>query len=126
MSNNIQEGLRIYCGSKPLPPNRRRGTPLQCFRRGFGVGSYLNEQKFPARLQTQLQRAEAAQRGELIKKMARDIETMGLMSFKRILHLNPLSKDLVRSIAQHENIRNYSSMSREQLIDAVSQKGWSR
>lgn len=124
--SNIQEGLRIYCGAKPLPPNRRRGTPLECFRRGFGVGSYLNELKLPGRVKSQLQRAEAAQRGELVKKMARDIESMGLMSFKRILRLNPLSKDLVRSIAQRENVPRYSLMSREELIDAVAQKGWSR
>lgn len=120
--DNIAEGLQIYCGAKPLPPNRRRGTPLQCFRRGFGVGSYVNEQKFPSRLQ----RAEAAQRGQLLKKVARDIETMGLMNMKHLLRLEPLSKDLVRSIAARENIPRYSLMSREQLIDAVVSKGWSR
>lgn len=126
MADNIQEGLRIYCGAKPLPPNRKRGTPLQCFRRGFGIGAYTTERKCASRIQSRLEQAEAAQRGLLMKKMARDIETMGLMSFKRLLHLNPLSKDLVRSIAQRENVPRYSLMSREELIDSVVERGWSR
>ena len=48
------------------------------------------------------------------------------MNMKYLLRLEPLSKDLVRSIAARENIPRYSLMSREQLIDAVVSKGWSR
>lgn len=124
---DITNGMRIYCGAKEnVPRGSVRGSPNVCFRKGFGVGSYVNEKSCRTRIQEEAQRIEAALRGELIKKVARDIEIMGLMNFKQLIRLNTLSKDLVRSIAARENIPRYSMMTREELINAVVAKGWQR
>ena len=126
--SNINQGLRLYCGSKrPVPHGKRLGTQLECFRRGFGIGSYVKEQTFPDRMG----QVEAGVRGVVLRQVVRDIETRGLLNFKQQLRLEQLSKDLIRSIAvkltgTRDEIRGYSSMTREQLINALVQRGWRR
>lgn len=129
--SNINNGLRIYCGSKrPIPRGKFLGTPLACFRRGFSVGSYVEKQKIPERDKSQTQ-IEAATRALTIKQIARDIETKGLLNFKNLIRLDNLSKDLIRSIAlkltgSRDEIKGYSQLSREQLINALVERGWKR
>lgn len=38
---------KIYCGKKDVIPNdyTRNGTPVECLRKGFGVGKKINFQK---------------------------------------------------------------------------------
>ena len=129
--SNIDNGLRIYCGAKrPVPRGKYLGTPLACFRKGFGVGSYIEKQKIPKRDKSQAQ-IEATTRALTIRQIAREIETKGLLNFKNLIRLDSLSKDLIRSIAvkltgSRDEIRGYSQMSREQLINSLVERGWKR
>lgn len=125
--SNVSTGLKIYCGMKPLKPNQKRGTTLQCFKRGVGIGFAIQTEKNKKKLNE----VEAVIRAETIKRNVKDIETKGLLPFKQMLHLDALSKDLVRSIAvkltgSRDEIRGYSNMSREALINALVERGWQR
>ena len=129
-TDSTTRGLRIYCGSKPVPRGKYLGTPLACFRRGFGVGSYVEQKKIPKRDKSQAQ-IEATTRALTIKQIAKDIETKGLLNFKSLIRLDNLSKDLIRSIAlkltgSRDEIRGYSNMTREQLINSLVERGWKR
>lgn len=127
MSNNVSSGLKIYCGMKPLKPNQKRGTTLQCFKQGVGIGIGIQTEKNKKKLNE----VESVIRAETIKRNVKDIETKGLLPFKNMLHLDSLSKDLIRSIAvkltgTNDQIIGYSKLSREELIDQLVQRGWKR
>lgn len=125
--SNVSSGLKIYCGMKALKPHQKRGTTLQCFKRGVGIGIGIQTEKNKKKLNE----VESIIRAETIKANVRDIESKGLLPFKQMLRLNSLSKDLIRSIAvkltgSRDEIRGYSNMSREQLISALVERGWQR
>jgi hypothetical protein len=46
MTNNFiyKYIMPIYCGLKRTPPGKTRGNVLTCFRKGMGVGRFLERQ----------------------------------------------------------------------------------
>ena len=131
MANNVQQGLRLYCGLKDVPEDSRRGNVLECFRRGFAVGKRVQEQKERVKRRTDVRRAEAITSVLEKRKLVDQIQTNGLNVLKRQLSLDTLNKDLVRSLATRltgteQAIRNYSSMTREQLVNALVERGFQR
>ena len=124
MTDNVRQGLKLYCGDKSvIPPNRRKGSTLQCFRRGWAIGSYIKEQEFPKRVQQAKE--------ETKRQLAKSIEEEGIGVLKNELRLSPLSKDLVRSIATRltgtpQAVPRYSVMTKEQLITELVQRGFQR
>lgn len=132
MADNVRRGLRLYCGNKQvLPPNRQRGTPYQCFRRGFAVGRYITERQFPQRLEQRTRQIEAATTAMTRRQLVQQIQQEGIAVLRRELRLSGLNKDLIRSIAvrltgTNQAIPRYSSMSREELINELVQRGFQR
>lgn len=132
MGDNIQTGLKLYCGNKEvLPPRTRRGTPFQCFRRGFAVGRYVAEKTLPQRVQQRTRQIEAATSAMTRRQLAQQVEQGGIAVLKRELRIGGLNKDLIRSIAlrltgTNQAITGYSSMSRERLVDELVQRGFRR
>lgn len=132
MTDNVRNGLRVYCGNKEiLPPMTQRGTPYQCFRRGFNIGRYVSERSFPRRLEERTKQIEAVTSALTRRQLAQQIQQEGIAVLKRELRLEGLNKDLVRSIAVRftntpQAIPRYSSMTRDQLIAELVQRGFQR
>lgn len=127
MADNIRAGLRIYCGNKPvLPPDRRRGSPFECFRRGFAVGRYVSEGTFPQRLQQRQRQVEAATRGLTRRQLVEQInKSQGIAFLKRELRLNQIQdKDIIRSIARRINLPQYWSKSVQTLRAELLERGF--
>lgn len=130
MATNVNRGLRIYCGNKQvLPPMTRRGTPLQCLRKGLMIGKMLQEQSVPARLMERQRAAEAATAGVARRQLIQIIQTRGLAALKQELPIGTLNKDELRSIAvrlsgSEQAIPRYSIMSQQQLRDALLERGF--
>ena len=131
--SNIRRGLRIYCGNQqPLPAGYNEyGTRLYCFRKGFNVGRNVQEKTFAQRLREHTSRIEASTSAVVRRQLVKQIETEGISFLKRELHLDSLNKDLIRSIAVRltgtaDAIPRYSSMSKEQLIEALLERGFQR
>lgn len=129
--SNINNGLRIFCGrrSTPLPANSRRGSPLQCFRKGFMIGKAQQEGTFSSRLAERRRATEAATAGVARRRFDMMIQTRGLASLKQTLPLSLLNKDELRSIAVRlsgtpDAIPRYSGMSQEQLREALITRGF--
>lgn len=128
-NDNVLRGIRIYCGNKATPAGTVRGTPLSCFRRGIGIGSYIERQKTPARRsQANRSQIESSTRGLVIQQIADTINTKkkSMGRLKPLIHLDSLSKDMIREIASRQNIVGYSNMSTGQLINKLLEKGWKR
>lgn len=113
-ADNINNGLRIYCGNKtPLPSNYDNfGTRLYCFKKGFNVGRYVQSTRTK-------------------KEIVERIQNEGIGFLKDDLKLSGLNKDLIRSIALRltgtpQAIPRYSSLTREQLIDQLVIRGFTR
>ena len=131
MVDNVNQGLKLYCGDRPTPPATRKGTPLQCFRNGIGVGKRIQEAGIKRRLRQERQRTETITRTLTKAEIARQIEVRGLTGLKRELKLEKLNKDLVRSLAQQytgtdQPILRYSLMTKASLIDELVQRGFRR
>jgi len=131
MADNIRSGLKIYCGTKPLPPMTRRGSPFQCFRRGIAIGRYITEKTIPERVRQRTRQIEATTSAVTRRQLARQIQEEGIAVLKREIQIGNLNKDLIRSIAirltgTNQAIPRYSSMSREQLVDELVQRGFQR
>ena len=133
MTDNVNRGLRMFCGNKQqLPPQTFRGTPFQCFKKGIGVGIGLQKTEEQNIRRQERQRTEAISYVLLRRKMARDIESKGINVLKRDLRLSALQdKDLVRSVARKltgttQSITGYSGMSQEQLINELVARGFQR
>jgi len=131
MTDNVRNGLKLYCGAKQmLPPMTQRGSPYQCFRRGFSIGRYITEQKFPQRLQQRTRQIEAASSAMTRRQLADEINKRGLNVLKREIRLRSLrDKDLVRSIARRlhgtaNQIDRYWNLSQEALIDELVRRGF--
>jgi hypothetical protein len=122
----------MFCGNREqLPPRSYQGTPLQCFKRGIGIGRYIQSQKEGTIRREERKRTEAISSVLVKRQLTRQIETQGLLSLKRDLRIGNLNKDLVRSIATRltgtaNPITGYSQMSRERLIEELVQRGFKR
>jgi len=132
MADNVRSGLKMYCGNKtPIPPRTYMGTPLACFRRGFGIGLYVQREKQrPARLQER-QRTEAITSVLVRRKLAQDIETKGLNVLKRDIRIGDLPLGLLKGLAQRLTgtemvIPRYGMMNREEIIEALVLRGFRR
>jgi hypothetical protein len=61
------------------------------------------------------------------ENIANQIQQYGLKVLKKQLKLSNLNKDLIRSIASSgEQVPRYSRLTKEELIDALAEKGWAR
>jgi len=132
MTDNVRNGLQIYCGNKTvIPPDRRRGTPFECLKKGISIGRYVSERSFPRRLEERTKQIEAVTSALTRRQLAQQIQQEGIAVLKRELRLEGLNKDLVRSIAVRftntpQAIPRYSSMTRDQLIAELVQRGFQR
>lgn len=127
--SNINQGLRIFCGNRTLPPNTRRGTPLECFRKGFTVGRLQQEKTVSRRLTERTRAVEASTAGIARRRFDMMIQSQGLASLKRTLPISALNKDEMRSIAQrltgtNDAIPRYSTLSQDQLRQALIERGF--
>lgn len=122
--------MTFYCGDKPTPPGRRKGTALQCFKKGIKTGIAVSYRTIiPKALKQRTRQVEAITKGETTKRIARSLQTEGLPSLKRHLHLTELNKDELRSIAVRlhhgpQQIPAYYNMSKQALTDALVQRGF--
>ena len=127
--SNINQGLRIFCGNKtPIPPNTRRGTPLECFRKGFMIAK-TQEKTISRRLTERTRAVEASTAGIARRRFDMMIQSQGLASLKRTLPISALNKDEMRSIAQrltgtNDAIPRYSTLSQDQLRQALIERGF--
>lgn len=139
MTDNVRRGLRIepprriYCGDKRVLPAgyQQFGTRLICFRKGFAVGKVVQEKTFPERLRARTRQIEAATAGLTRQQLAAQIQKEGISVLKNELRLDGLNKDLVRSLAVRltgtdQAIPRYSTLTREQLIGELVQRGFKR
>jgi hypothetical protein len=109
----------------------RRGSPFQCFRRGIAIGRYITEKTIPERVRQRTRQIEATTSAVTRRQLARQIQEEGIAVLKREIQIGNLNKDLIRSIAirltgTNQAIPRYSSMSREQLVDELVQRGFQR
>ena len=130
-SNNVSSGLKIYCGVRKPKKDQRLGSASECFQSGRRSGIKVGIDIQTEKNKKKLNEVEAVIRAETIKRNIKDIETKGLLPFKQMIHLDSLSKDLVRSIAvkltgTNDQITGYSKMSREELINSLVDRGWHR
>jgi len=138
--------VKKYCGPKPNLPEGydRFGDRYSCLKSGIFIGKKLSEahQKQAvndAVLESQRHQKEHVQagfnRGQIVgelktrKKLATDISKKGLVVLRRDIHLNDLNKDQLRSIATkytgtNKMIAYYSNMSKQELIDALLDRGF--
>lgn len=132
MSTNVNRGLRIYCGNKrEIPAGTRRGSPLQCLRKGLMIGKMLERQALGPRLLERQRAAEAATAGIARRQFIQLIQSRGLSALKQELPIGTLNKDELRSIAVRlsgtpDAIVGYSRLSQQQLLDALVQRGFQR
>ena len=131
--SNINRGLRIYCGTKtPLPQGYGEyGSRLACFRKGFAIGKRVEGQTFAQRFRERQAQVEATTAVLTRQQLINEIQEQGIGVLKRELHLGPLSKDLVRSIAVRltgtpNAVPNYWRLSKEELIQQLVQRGFQR
>jgi hypothetical protein len=131
--DNIKLGMRIYCGAqRPPPRNKRPGTSVECFKSGVKAGfvAGLKVQKEKSEQKTKAVEALTTMLTERMTKeqLASAIQQRGLNVLKQQLHLSKLNKDLIRSIVVSggETIPGYSKMTKDQLINALIQRGWKR
>lgn len=132
--------VKKYCGkARPIPDGYQRlGSPYECLRTGLYLGKEQAKEKFHEQeIEARKKQKELVEKKiniskVLIKKqIAQDIEKKGLTILKREIHLDNLTKDEVRSLANRYTgtthaIPYYSSMSKEQLINELIQRGFKR
>lgn len=117
-----------YCGMKPNIPTASPGT---CFLKGKKVGFVAGLQKGlekgrrKGRVMTELTRQST------IKNVANEIQNKGLIYLKRHLHIDHLNKDELRSIIVRmtgtaQAVPRYSSLSKDQLRQALLDRGFQR
>lgn len=125
--------MKLYCGQqRPPPRNRRAGTPTECFKSGVKAGfvAGIKQEKLKSEQKTKAVEALTTMLTERMTKeqLASAIQQRGLNVLKQQINLSKLNKDLIRSIivSGNESIPRYSLMTKEQLIEALVQKGWKR
>ncbi len=106
--------------------------PIACFRKGQRVGTAYAYSQCDKKVQKE--KTKSTIEKALVKKqthveIGKMINERGLPYLKRHLHLNQLSKDEIRSVATRMTgtanaIPRYSSMTLQQLKDALRQQGW--
>jgi hypothetical protein len=130
----------VYCGAHRPPPNGRPlGTPAQCFSSGRRGGFVAGVQK--GIVEGTKQEKEKQQKKQKIKEVitrtltkqqfVKEIEDKGLSFLKKEIRLSKLNKDLIRSLATaltktEQAITRYSSLTREELVNRLMERGFKR
>ena len=134
---NIKQGLRIvpmplYCGLlRPAPNDRTIGTPTECFKQGLRSGFVAGIQKGKKQEKTKQKTREVLTASLTRQQVAKEIEDKGLNFLKSHLSLDKLNKDLIRSLCTkltgtEQAIPRYSTMTREQLVQNLVERGFKR
>jgi hypothetical protein len=90
-----------YCGSKRPPRGRDYGAPSFCFKRGLRAGFAAGIQKGQEK---QVKRSAIAK--NVARAAPKDFKSM--------------SKDTVRDMAREKGVKNYSKMSKDQLVEKIA------
>jgi len=106
------------CSDK-APLSKREWSVSKCYKRGFGVGYSvaLNKSIHAQNLQEAKQIDELKQENEKLKKELDEIKNPRLQD----LTLRELGK-----LGSRFGVRNYSLMTKQQLIDALRAQGYNR
>lgn len=90
-----------YCGFKKPPGGRRKGSPGECYNIGRKSGYAAGIQKGTEQQVTRSKVAKAAAK-------------------KAPIMFREMSKDMVRDMARRKGVRNYSRMTKDELVESVA------
>lgn len=122
--------MPIYCGLQtPSPSGVPIGSPNACYKQGLRSGFVAGIQKGRKEEKQKQKIKETISLNLNKQQIAKEIETKGLTFLKQQLHLNNMTKDLIRSIATKltntdQAIPYYSRLTREELVQQLIQRGF--